>query len=99
MKLRFTGLLFAILLLTTTQVAAQRFLMDLVDTTNQMGKGMLSIYERYNRVRISGYIQPQFQVISKEGAETYNGGNFSALSNNRFMLRRGRLTCRLCTFE
>jgi hypothetical protein len=91
MKLRFTGLLFAIILLTTTQVAAQRFLMDLVDTTNQMGKGMLSIYERYNRVRISGYIQPQFQVISKEGAETYNGGNFSALSNNRFMLRRGRL--------
>ncbi|KAA0994204.1 porin [Dyadobacter sp. UC 10] len=65
--------------------------MDLVDTTNQMGKGMLSIYERYNRVRISGYIQPQFQVISRKGAETFAGGNFSAASNNRFMLRRGRL--------
>ncbi|MCE7060408.1 porin [Dyadobacter sp. CY343] len=65
--------------------------MDLVDTTNQMGKGMLSIYERYNRVRISGYIQPQFQVISKKGAETFAGGNFSPASNNRFMLRRGRL--------
>ncbi|QRR04064.1 porin [Dyadobacter sandarakinus] len=65
--------------------------MDLVDTTNQMGKGMLSIYERYNRVRISGYIQPQFQLISAKGAETYAGGNFSAMVNNRFMLRRGRL--------
>ncbi|WAC14270.1 porin [Dyadobacter pollutisoli] len=91
MKFRFTGLLFLFILLTTTQATAQKFLMDLVDTTNQMGKGMLSIYERYNRVRISGYIQPQFQVISKEGAESYNGGNFPALSNNRFMLRRGRL--------
>ncbi|GGB80637.1 phosphate porin [Dyadobacter sediminis] len=65
--------------------------MDLVDTTNQMGKGMLSIYERYNRVRISGYIQPQFQYTLQEGAETFAGGNFSPMSNNRFTLRRGRL--------
>jgi hypothetical protein len=91
MKFRVTGLLLFFILLNHTDASAQRFLMDLVDTTNQMGKGMLSIYERYNRVRISGYIQPQFQVISKEGAETYNGGNFSTFSNNRFMLRRGRL--------
>jgi hypothetical protein len=91
MKFRITGLLLLFILLTSAQANAQRFLMDLVDTTNQMGKGMLSIYERYNRVRISGYIQPQFQIVSKEGAESFNGGNFSALSNNRFMLRRGRL--------
>ncbi|SKB84141.1 porin [Dyadobacter psychrophilus] len=91
MKSRITGLLFFFALLSTSEAFSQRFLMDLVDTTNQMGKGMLSIYERYNRVRISGYIQPQFQFITKKGAETYGGGNFSAQSNNRFMLRRGRL--------
>jgi hypothetical protein len=91
MKLRITGLTVILLCLTASQGFSQRFLMDLVDTTNQMGKGMLSIYERYNRVRISGYIQPQFQVISKKGAETFAGGNFSSASNNRFMLRRGRL--------
>ncbi|MCF2517317.1 porin [Dyadobacter sp. CY351] len=91
MKYRITGLLFFIALLSNSQAYSQRFLMDLVDTTNQMGRGMLSIYERYNRVRISGYIQPQFQFISKKGAETYGGGNFSGQSNNRFMLRRGRL--------
>jgi hypothetical protein len=85
------GLLFTIFYLNSGQILAQRFLMDLVDTTNQMGKGMLSIYERYDRVRMSGYIQPQYQVISREGAETFNGGNFSPASNNRFMLRRGRL--------
>ena len=68
MKFRVAGLLLLFILLSHSDLFAQRFLMDLVDTTNQMGKGMLSIYERYNRVRISGYIQPQFQVISKEGA-------------------------------
>lgn len=80
-----------LILLSAPQAYAQRFLMDLVDTTNQMGKGMLSIYERYNRVRISGYIQPQFQYALKEGAESFAGGNFPAMSNNRFTLRRGRL--------
>ncbi len=88
---RILFLLIVFPLFISTSAQAQRFLMDLVDTTNQMGKGMLSIYERYNRVRISGYIQPQFQYISKAGAETFAGVNFSEFSNNRFMLRRGRL--------
>jgi hypothetical protein len=77
--------------LMSAEGVAQRFLMDLVDTTNHMGKGMLAIYERYNRVRISGYIQPQFQLATAKGAETYAGGNFPELTSNRFMLRRGRL--------
>ncbi|WP_439559211.1 porin [Dyadobacter sp.] len=91
MILRYAGFTLLLICLTAGQGYAQRFLMDLVDTTNQMGKGMLSIYERYNRVRISGYIQPQFQYISRKGAESYGGGNFSSATNNRFMLRRGRL--------
>lgn len=91
MKKWICGLLFVLLYFNSQQLRAQRFLMDLVDTTNQMGKGMLSIYERYDRVKMSGYIQPQFQYIAKEGAETYNGGNFPTVSDNRFMLRRGRL--------
>lgn len=78
-------------ILLSGESMAQRFLMDLVDTTNHMGKGMLAIYERYNRVRISGYIQPQFQIASSKGSESYAGGNFSEMANNRFMLRRGRL--------
>ena len=83
--------LFTLIYLNSGQLFAQRFLMDLVDTTNQMGKGMLSIYERYDRVRMSGYIQPQFQYVQSKGAESYNGGDFSEMTNNRFMLRRGRL--------
>ncbi|MBI2731427.1 MAG: porin [Sphingobacteriales bacterium] len=65
--------------------------MDMIDTTKEMGKGFLSLYKKFDHVRISGYIQPQFQAIQTKGAKSFNGGDFAADANNRFMLRRGRL--------
>lgn len=52
---------------------------------------MLSIYKKFDNVRIGGYIQPQFQVVQAKGAKSFNGGDFPANVNNRFMLRRGRI--------
>lgn len=69
----------------------QRFLMDMVDTTNQTGKGMLTMLQQFNGIKFSGYIQPQFQIAARKGSESYNGGDFPEFSNSRFMLRRGRL--------
>lgn len=65
--------------------------MDMVDTTTDVGKGMLSIYRKFDNIRISGYIQPQFQAASEKGAKTFAGGDFNPNVDNRFMLRRGRL--------
>lgn len=65
--------------------------MDMVDTTTDIGKGMLSIYKKFDRVKFSGYIQPQFQVAQEKGAKSFNGGDFLPDVNNRFMLRRGRM--------
>ncbi|MBL0055763.1 MAG: porin [Chitinophagaceae bacterium] len=65
--------------------------MDMVDTTKDMGKGMLSLFNRLDKIRFSGYIQPQFQVSGSKGAKGYSGGDFSTNSNNRFMLRRARV--------
>jgi hypothetical protein len=65
--------------------------MDMVDTTKDMGKSMLSIYKKFDHIKISGYLQPQFQATSEKGAKSFNGGDFSTNSNNRFMLRRGRI--------
>ena len=76
--------------LLSNPVRAQ-FLMDMVDTTKDLGKGLLSIYKRFDHIRIGGYMQPQYQVASEEGTRTYNGGDFPPHSNNRFMLRRGRI--------
>ena len=80
-----------ILLLTIYKPAKSQFLMDMVDTSKDIGKGMLSIYQKFDRIRISGYIQPQFQLAQHKGAKSFNGGDFADKVNNRFMLRRGRI--------
>jgi hypothetical protein len=82
--------LIAIILLFSSQKVDAQFLMDMIDTTKDMGKGLVSIYKRFDHIRISGYMQPQFQVAHK-GARSYAGGDFPANSNSRFMLRRGRI--------
>lgn len=74
-----------------SHAAYSQFLIDMVDTTTDVGKGMLSIYKKFDRIRISGYIQPQFQVAQEEGIESYSGGDFPPYVDNRFMLRRGRV--------
>ncbi|MEO7524450.1 MAG: porin [Ferruginibacter sp.] len=81
-----------IILLLNVGLAAQcQFLMDMVDTSTNMGKGMLSIFKKYDKLKISGYVQPQFQVASQKGIKSFNGGDFGTNVDNRFILRRGRL--------
>jgi len=65
--------------------------MDMVDTTKSVGKGLLGVYKKYDRIRIGGYIQPQFQIASDKGAKSYEGGDFSQEVSSRFELRRSRI--------
>jgi hypothetical protein len=43
------------------------------------------------KVKLSGFIQSQFQIVETNGATTISGGDFEPNTNNRFILRRGRL--------
>jgi hypothetical protein len=82
----------ALLLTVYWCVPAQaQFLMDLIDTTKDAGKGMFNLYKKYDHLQISGYLQPQFQVASDTSVNSFSGGNFGSGSNNRFTLRRGRI--------
>ena len=81
-----------LLLLVWSQFANSQFLMDMIDTTTDIGKSVLSVSKRFDNIRISGYIQPQFQVAQSKGAKNFSGGDFAPNVNNRFMLRRGRLS-------
>jgi len=65
--------------------------MDMLDTTKEAGKGLLGIYEKYDHLRIGGYLQPQFQVADTNGARSFEGVNFAPNVRNRFMLRRSRV--------
>lgn len=80
-----------VFVMLTTFIVKGQFLMDMIDTTKDVAKGLLSIYKKYDQLRIGGYMQPQFQVVQSKGARGYSGGDFPANSNNRFMLRRGRI--------
>ncbi|CAL1520613.1 hypothetical protein MMC2321_04401 [Chitinophaga sp. MM2321] len=80
-----------VILLGSTMVVRAQFLMDMIDTTTTLGKGMMAMYKKYDAIQVSGYIQPQFQLAQEKGIGSYAGGNFPAAVNNRFSLRRGRL--------
>jgi hypothetical protein len=83
-------LLLAVAILVCQLTKAQ-YLMDMVDTTKDMGKNMVSLYNRFDNISLTGYIQPQFQVAQTKGELSYAGGNFATNSNSRFMLRRARI--------
>ena len=78
-------------LLLLSVISKAQFLMDMIDTTTELGKGMFSMYKKYDALRFSGYLQPQFQYIGSKGAKSFAGGDFPAAVDNRYTLRRGRL--------
>lgn len=89
--LSFPRVLLLAVVMFSAQITEAQFLMDMIDTTTDMGKGLLNLYGRFDRLRIGGYIQPQFQLAQSKGARTFEGGDFAPNSNSRFMLRRARV--------
>ncbi len=84
-------LIVVFVLLFLPYIAKTQYLMDMIDTSKTSGQDLLSVIKKFNHVRISGYIQPQFQVAESDGAKSYAGGDFATGVDNRFMLRRGRI--------
>ena len=42
-------------------------------------------------IKITGYLQTQFQRAQSQGISSFSGGDFAENSDNRFIIRRGRL--------
>ncbi len=89
----------AFLLLLSINFANAQFLMDLIDTTKDVGKGIVPMHQKFDHLRISGYMQPQFQIAESKGAKNYSGGDFAQNVDNRYMLRRGRLKFEYAIFN
>jgi hypothetical protein len=68
----------------------QRYLTD-IDSSFFIKDTVRPVIKRFENLRISGYIQPQFQKAQSDGAPSFAGGNFSQFSSSRFMLRRARV--------
>ena len=69
---------------------SQRYLTDL-DSSHFFKDTLRPFLKRFDNIRITGYMQPQFQVAQADGAQSFEGGNFSQFSRSRFMLRRARV--------
>src|SRR5687767_8037886 len=82
---------FILVLMIISLPVRSQFLMDMIDTTTEIGKSVLDVSKRFDNIRITGYIQPQYQVAQSKGANNFSGGDFADNVNNRFMIRRGRI--------
>ncbi|MEO7983386.1 MAG: porin [Bacteroidota bacterium] len=69
---------------------SQRYLTDL-DSSFFIKDTVRPTIKRFENLRITGYMQPQFQVAAADGAQSFEGGNFAQFSKSRFMLRRARV--------
>ncbi|HUR65155.1 MAG TPA: hypothetical protein VMZ03_02290 [Chitinophagaceae bacterium] len=69
---------------------SQRYLAD-IDSSFFIKDTVRPVIKRFENLRITGYMQPQFQKAQADGAPSFAGGNFSPLSSSRFMLRRARV--------
>lgn len=45
-----------------------------------------------SQLKLTGYIQAQYQVADTDGITSFAGGNFAPGQDKRFMIRRGRVT-------
>src|SRR4051812_44485345 len=69
---------------------------SLLDTLTRNVAGIRSELDVLKRLKISGYVQAQYQVADSGGISSFAGGNFVSPSWNfpldkRFMVRRGRV--------
>jgi hypothetical protein len=53
-------------------------------------KELYVMRNKFQSLSFTGYLQFQFQHASADGIACFNGGDFPAGSDNRFMIRRGR---------
>ncbi|MBL7891685.1 MAG: hypothetical protein JNL63_03575 [Bacteroidia bacterium] len=76
-----------------TDTKAQEVIESPLDTLARSVRNISDEITKMNRLNITGYIQPQWQMIDSAGAPSVAGGDFTNGTNkysNRFMIRRGR---------
>jgi hypothetical protein len=89
MKKQILGLLLMTGLMTSNSVMAQEELQE--DTLTPTVALIRSELDALKRIKVSGYLQAQFQYGDSIGSAVYSGGSFGAGADKRFQIRRGRV--------
>lgn len=61
------------------------------DSLNKSINAIKKDLDLLKNLKITGWVQAQFQYADTMGAKNYDGGDFMPASDNRFMIRRGRV--------
>lgn len=90
-----SGLIFLVAFLPAIKGLAQDNSSEMIkqsaDTLNNKIENVKSDLELMKKLKITGYIQAQWQLADSMGIKSFAGGDFPKNSDNRFMVRRGRL--------
>ena len=88
MKIRIASIIICFLSSIVTPVFAQD---SPLDTLTSHVAGMRQEMDVLKRLKISGYMQAQFQLTDSGGSKGYAGGDFASGVDKRFQLRRARV--------
>ena len=66
----------------------QRYLSD-IDSSFFIKDTVRPIIKRFENLRFTGYIQPQFQVAESKGSPSFSGGNFFCTIQEPFHAQKG----------
>ncbi len=64
---------------------------EALDGTNETVSALKTTLDALKKIKVSGYIQFQYQLADSAAVPSYEGGDFPANVRSRFMVRRGRL--------
>ncbi|MCD6024971.1 MAG: phosphate-selective porin [Fibrobacteria bacterium] len=74
-------------------VSAEEFetLKGQVESLNEGFLVTKTTVDKLAKIKVSGYVQAQYQIADSNGIASMAGGNFPANANQRFLIRRARL--------
>ena len=91
MKAILKPLAFIFLFIGTLAQAQEKTEAISVDSLNKSLEQVKSEVATLKNLKITGWVQTQFQYAQSRGVANFDGGNFAANSDKRFMIRRGRI--------
>lgn len=88
MRIKLLSLLSVMVLSLTIAKAQTENPLDTLTNRVNIMNGDLDVLKR---LKVTGYMQPQYQVADSSGVGSFAGGDFGSGLNKRFALRRGRV--------
>ncbi len=89
MKIKTTSIILCLFNILTFNSIAQENTGE--DTLTSHVAGIRSELDVLKRIKISGYMHPEYQVTDSAGSQGYAGGSFAPGVDKRFQLRRARV--------